>query len=301
MRKNPLVAPVIKWFDSKHQLLDEFSPLFPKKFTAYCEPFLGCGTVLFWLQPSIAYVCDINTELIVMYEIIRDQVEELIPILASHPNQENYYRLIRNWDRDKKQYRKLSRVQRAARMIYLSRTCYNGVYRVNPYGEFDTPFGHYKKVNIVDAPVLRAVSAYLKQAQITFYSGDYTKVLTGLPKDAFVYFDPPYDTPSKASTTAFVPLNTTEPPLKISHKTTLSNTTFVNKRNFDHSEQIRLRRCCDELNRRGIKFMLSNIATDFILEQYESYFITRLKTKYSAIEHKTLYGNAEEIIIRNYR
>lgn len=298
MRKNPLISPVIKWFGGKQQLLDELTPLFPKKFTAYCEPFLGSGTVLFWLQPNTAYVCDINPELIVMYETIRDQAEELITVLASHPNQENYYRLIRNWDRDKRQYGKLSRVQRAARMIYLSRTCYNGVYRVNSYGEFDTPFGHYKKVNIVDAPVLRAVSAYLKQTQTTFYSGDYTKILPKLQEDAFVYFDPPYDTLSN-KTLAVSPVRSPNTALRKKTEITSFRSTFANRQIFDRSEQIRLRRCCDELNKRGVKFMLSNLATDFILEQYESYFITRLK-KYPAKEHKTPYGSAEEIVIRNY-
>ena len=128
MRKNPLAAPVIKWFGGKQTPPEELSPLFPKRITSYCEPFLGNGAVLFWLQPASACLCDINPGLIEMYETVRDQAEELIAALERHPNLENHYRLVRNWDRDKRQYGKLSCVQRAARMIYLSRTCYNGLY-----------------------------------------------------------------------------------------------------------------------------------------------------------------------------
>ncbi len=273
MRKNPLAAPVIKWFGGKQTPPEELSPLFPKRITSYCEPFLGNGAVLFWLQPASACLCDINPGLIEMYETVRDQAEELIAALERHPNLENHYRLVRNWDRDKRQYGKLSCVQRAARMIYLSRTCYNGLYRVNAAGEFDTPFGHYRRVVIADAPALRAVSTYLSQAEITFFTGDYTKALTGLSRNAFVYFDPPYDTGAAGSR---------------------------NGQSFDRSEHIRLRRSCDELNRRGIRFMLSGTATDFMMKQYAGYNITPLKAKRPRAAGTTVHGAPPEIIIRNY-
>lgn len=127
MRKNRLVAPVVKWVGGKRQLLDDLIPLFPKRVTSYCEPFLGGGAVLFQLQPNIAYVNDINLELIQMYEVIRDQVDELIAALEEHPNEQTHFYSVRDWDRNKEQYRQLSKVQKAARIIYLNKTCYNGL------------------------------------------------------------------------------------------------------------------------------------------------------------------------------
>ncbi len=277
MQKNCLVAPVVKWVGGKRQLLDDFTPLFPRHVTSYCEPFLGGGAVLFKLQPDIAYVNDINPELIQMYEVIRDNVDELIIALGEHPNEEDHFYNVRDWDRDRKQYRQLTKVQRAARIIYLNKTCYNGLFRVNNAGEFNTPFGHYKNPNIVNAPTLKAVSAYFQKAQLTFRSVDYAEVLTHVAKETFVYLDPPYD-----------PVSDT------------ANFTGYAKGGFDRSEQIRLRQCCDELNWRGIKFMLSNSATDFIKKQYAAYNITIVKAKRAINSNAAKRGQVDEVVIRNY-
>ncbi|MCI8951428.1 MAG: DNA adenine methylase [Lachnospiraceae bacterium] len=278
MRKNQLVAPVVKWVGGKRQLLDDLTPLFPKRVTSYCEPFLGGGAVLFQLQPNIAYVNDINTELIQMYEVIRDHVDELIDALSQHPNEESHFYSVRDWDRNKEQYWQLTKVQRAARIIYLNKTCYNGLFRVNQAGEFNTPFGHYKNPNIVNAPVLKAVSAYFQKAALTFSSIDYADVLANVEKGTFVYLDPPYD-----------PVSDT------------ANFTGYAKGGFDRSQQIRLRQCCDELNRRGIKFMLSNSATDFIKEQYAAYNITVVKAKRAINSNAAKRGQVDEVVVRNYK
>ncbi|WP_289285798.1 DNA adenine methylase [Parablautia intestinalis] len=277
MRKDHLVAPVVKWVGGKRQLLDDLTPLFPKRITSYCEPFLGGGAVLFKLQPDIAYVNDINSELIQMYEVIRDNVDELIALLGEHPNEEEHFYRVRDWDRDKKQYEQLTEVQKAARVIYLNKTCYNGLFRVNNAGEFNTPFGHYKNPNIVNEPVLRAVSSYFGRAQVTFSSVDYARVLADVEKGTFVYLDPPYD-----------PVSGT------------ANFTSYAKGGFDRQEQIRLRQCCDELNRRGIKFMLSNSATDFIIDQYAAYNITIVKAKRAINSDGTKRGQVDEVVVRNY-
>lgn len=277
MRKNRLVAPVVKWVGGKRQLLDDLTPLFPKRVTSYCEPFLGGGAVLFKLQPNIAYVNDINSELIQMYEVIRDNVDELIIALGEHPNEEEHFYSVRDWDRNKEQYRQLAKVQKAARIIYLNKTCYNGLFRVNSAGEFNTPFGHYKNPNIVNAPTLKAVSAYFQKAQLTFSSVDYAEVLANVAKGTFVYLDPPYD-----------PVSDT------------ANFTGYAKGGFDRSEQIRLRQCCDELNRRGIKFMLSNSATDFIREQFAAYNITIVKAKRAINSNAAKRGQVDEVVVRNY-
>lgn len=277
MRKNRLVAPVVKWVGGKRQLLDDLTPLFPKRVTSYCEPFLGGGAVLFKLQPNIAYVNDINSELIQMYEVIRDNVDELIVALSEHPNEEGHFYGVRDWDRDKQKYEQLTKVQRAARIIYLNKTCYNGLFRVNNAGEFNTPFGHYKNPNIVNAPTLKAVSAYFQKAQITFSSVDYAEVLANVARGTFVYLDPPYD-----------PVSDT------------ANFTGYAKGGFDRSEQIRLRQCCDALDRRGIKFMLSNSATDFIRKQYAAYNVTTVKAKRAINSNAAKRGQVDEVVVRNY-
>ncbi len=278
MGKDRQVSPVVKWVGGKRQLLEDLIPLFPKRISSYCEPFLGGGAVLFQLQPKVAYVNDINFELIQMYEVIRDHVEELIAALEGHPNEEEHFYLVRDWDRNKEQYSQFSKIEKAARIIYLNKTCYNGLFRVNQAGEFNTPFGHYKKPNIVNAVTLRAVSRYFQKAEITFTSTDYEKVLSQIKKGTFVYLDPPYD-----------PVSDT------------ANFTGYAKGGFGRPEQIRLRECCDGLNRRGIKFLLSNSATDFIKEQYHTYQITVVKAKRAINSNAAGRGHVDEVIIRNYR
>lgn len=277
MPKNKLVAPVLKWVGGKRQLLDKLIPLFSKRIIRYCEPFVGGGAVLFELQPKRAYINDINPELINVYEVIRDNVDELIEELAKHKNESKYFYEVRDWDRNKEKYNSLSKVERASRIIFLNKTCYNGLYRVNNAGEFNTPFGHYKNPNIVNAPVLRAVHNYFKEADIQFTSIDYAEVLATLDRGTFVYLDPPYDPVSSSS-----------------------SFTGYAKGGFNRDEQIRLRECCDDLTRRGIKFMLSNSATDFIKEQYKDYRIITIQAKRSVNSVASKRGNVDEVVVTNY-
>ena len=277
MRKNYLVAPVVKWVGGKRQLIDALTPLFPKRISSYCEPFLGGGAVLFSLQPKEAYVNDINTELMNIYEVIRDNVDELISALSEHKNEEDYFYNIRDWDRNSVSYTKRTSVEKAARIIYLNKTCYNGLFRVNNAGEFNAPYGHYRNPNIVDTPTLRAVSNYFQTARLTFTSMDYAEILSTVTKGTFVYLDPPYD-----------PVSDT------------ANFTGYTKGGFDRTEQIRLRECCDELNRRGIKFMMSNSATEFIREQYASYDINVVHAKRAINSNASKRGLVDEVVIRNY-
>lgn len=277
MATNKLVAPVLKWVGGKRQLLGKMKPLFPKGIKYYCEPFVGGGAVLFDLQPKHAYVNDINSELINVYEVIRNNVDELIEELKKYKNESDFFYEVRDWDRNKEKYNSLSKIQRAARIIYLNKTCYNGLYRVNNAGEFNTPFGSYKNPNIVNEPVLRAVHAYFSEADIHFSSVDYAEVLATIPRGTFVYLDPPYD-----------PVSTS------------SNFTGYAKGGFSKEEQIRLREQCDILNAHHIKFMLSNSATDFIKEQYQNYHITTIKAKRSINSVASKRGNVDEVVVTNY-
>lgn len=277
MSKNKSVAPVVKWVGGKRQLLDEITPLLPKNITSYCEPFLGGGAVLFSVQPSKAIVNDLNSDLMTVYEVIRDNVEALILSLGKHENTAEYFYAIRDTDRDKESYSSMSKIEKASRLIYLNKTCFNGLFRVNSSGEFNSPFGRYKNPNIVNAPTLQAVSEYFNKNNISFYSEDFSATLNRIEKDCFVYFDPPYD-----------PISDT------------SSFTGYNKGGFDRNEQIRLKKCCDELTERGVKFMLSNSATDFIKDLYKDYKINIVKAKRSVNSNAGGRGAIEEVLITNY-
>lgn len=277
MKKNKLVAPVLKWVGGKRQLLDTLTPLLPKRITAYCEPFVGGGAMLFNMQPNVAYVNDINSDLIQVYNTIRTDVENLILTLSDFKNESDFFYSVRDWDRNREKYAMLSDVQKSARILYLNKTCFNGLYRVNNAGEFNSPFGNYKNPNIVNAPVLRAVSAYLNSATIHLTSTDYREVLEKIPKGTFVYLDPPYD-----------PISNT------------SSFTGYSKGGFSRDDQIRLRECCDDLTKRGIKFMLSNSSTEFIREQYAAYNIITVQAKRSINAVASRRGDVDEVVVRNY-
>lgn len=277
MKNNQLVAPVLKWVGGKRQLLESFRPLLPKKINRYCEPFVGGGALLFRLQPKISYINDVNPELIRVYTVIKENVDDLIRELGTFKNTSEHFYSVRDWDRDKEYYAKLSDVQKAARVLYLNKTCYNGLYRVNNAGEFNSPYGNYRNPNIINAPVLRAVSAYFNSADVHISAGDYAKVLQNLPKGTFVYLDPPYDPVSETA-----------------------NFTGYSRGGFTRDDQVRLREHCDDLNTRGIKFMLSNSATDFITDQYKDYNITIVRAKRSINSVGSKRGDVDEVVIRNY-
>lgn len=272
-----MVAPVLKWVGGKRQLLDTYRPLLPSRISAYCEPFVGGGALLFHLQPSIAYINDINPELMRVYKVIKENVDELISELDKFENTSECFYAVRDWDRDKAFYATLSDVKKAARVLYLNKTCYNGLYRVNNAGEFNSPFGNYRNPNIVNAPVLRAVSDYFNNAYIHMTTMDYAEALKNIPRGAFVYLDPPYDPVSETA-----------------------NFTGYSIGGFSREDQIRLRESCDDLNARGIKFMLSNSATEFIMDLYAEYNITIVHAKRIVNSIASKRGDVDEVVVRNY-
>lgn len=276
-KKNELVAPVVKWVGGKRQLLDEIAPLLPKRISTYCEPFLGGGAVLFARQPQKAIVNDLNSDLMLVYEVIRDDLAALIDSLQKHKNTSEYFYQLRDLDRDKESYKNMSKVEKASRIIYLNKTCYNGLFRVNASGEFNSPFGNYKNPNIVNEPVLRAVNKYLSSSNILLLNEDFSVTLQRVPRGGFVYLDPPYDPVS--DTASF---------------------TGYNKGGFDKSEQVRLKKCCDDLTQRGVKFLLSNSATLFIQELYAGYTFKTVYAKRAVNSDADKRGFVQEVLIRNY-
>lgn len=281
-KKNPLVKPFLKWAGGKRQLLPEILKYLPENIgkTTYYEPFLGGGALLFELQPKQAIVNDSNSELINCYRVIKDDVEELIEILKIHKakNSKEYYDYLRGIDRSK-QYSKFSDIEKAARIIYLNKTCYNGLFRVNSKGQFNVPFGRYKNPNILDEAVLRGVNNYFNQNTVTFLNTDFAEAVKDAKKGDFIYFDPPYDPVSNTASFTGYDVN-----------------------GFNQNEQIRLKQVVDELTEKGCNVMLSNSATDFILDLYKDYKdTTKIVSATRSINSNALKrGKIDEVLVLNY-
>ena len=278
MAENKLVVPFLKWAGGKRQLMPEIREMLPDGVTThpYYEPFIGGGALFFELLPKRAVINDYNEELINVYTVIIDNPSELIEDLKRHKNTAEYFYKIRAIDRQPL-FSNLTRIERASRIIYLNKTCYNGLYRVNNAGEFNSPFGRYKNPNIVNEPVIKAVSKYLNSSQIQISSCDYALILKDIPTDSFVYLDPPYHPISESS----------------------SFTGYV-QGGWDEGDQLRLRDVCNRLRDNGIKFLLSNSASDFIREIYSDYNIHIVQAKRSVNSNSSRRGQVDEFLIRNY-
>ena len=278
MSRDPLVKPILKWVGGKRQLLDAIIPLIPEH-TMYCEPFAGGGAVLFHMQPGKAVIGDSNEELINIYTVIKEQPEQLIEFLKIHKamNCQEYFYEVRALDRDGENYRSMTQAERAARIIYLNKTCYNGLFRVNRAGEYNAPWGRYKNPNITNEPTIRAMSGYFNKAGIKFLCGDYREVLKGIGKGAFVYLDPPY-----------MPLSQS------------SSFTGYTAAGFGINEQKELKRHCDRLDKKGIKFLLSNSCCDFIEDLYKDYIVERVSARRAVNANAHKRGSIDEVLVRNY-
>lgn len=278
---NTLLKPALIWIGGKTQLLSTIVPLLPDNYNTYCEPFVGGGALLFHVQPHTAIINDINTELITTYNVIKYDVENLIVELKTFKNESDFYYWVRSWDRDTDAYNNISDIKKAARILYLNKTCFNGLYRVNNQGKYNAPFGKHKNPKIVNEVVLRQVSEYFNKCDITILNADYTKVLESLPRDSFVYLDPPYDPVTKTA-----------------------NFTKYTSNGFSQDDQIELKEMCDKLTSRGIKFMLSNSSTEFIKNLYsdgEKYNIIEVYAVRTVNCDASKRGKVSEVIVRNYK
>jgi DNA adenine methylase len=279
-RKNDLVQPFLKWAGGKRQLLSEIRKFYPRKYGLYFEPFVGAGAVLFDIQPRETVINDANGELVNVYRTIRNDPEGLITLLNQHEenNTKEYFYQLRSLDRDHA-FEALTEVERAARIIYLNKTCFNGLFRVNSQGQFNVPYGSYKKPLIVDAVVIRAVSHYLNEARIDISNDDFEEAVSGAGRGDFVYLDPPYD-----------PISDT------------SSFTGYSLPSFDREQQKRLKRVCDDLTMRRCKVLLSNSATNFIKELYSDttrYTIVEVSANRSINSVATGRGKISELLVFN--
>jgi DNA adenine methylase len=275
MPKNILLSPVLKWVGGKRQLLDEIIPRIGRKYSNYIEPFLGGGAVLFELQPKKAIVNDYNSELINVYKVIRDNPGTLIELLQEHEmkNSEEYYYEIRGLDRTS-EFEKIGGVEKAARILYLNKTCYNGLYRVNSAGQFNSPYGRYKKPNIVNATVIKAMSKYFNESEIEFLNDDYRVAMARAKKGAFVYLDPPY-----------MPISSS------------SSFTGYTESGFGYAQQVELKEECDKLRNREVSFLLSNSDCAEIRELYREYDIITVQAKRTINSKANKRGEINEVLI----
>ncbi len=270
-------VPILKWAGGKRQLLERILPLIPNDYNRYFEPFLGAGAVLLAIQPRRAIVNDTNTELINVYHVIKDTPDELINILKKYDQQhcKEFYYKIRDIDRDSVRFENLSVVEKAARTIYLNRTCYNGLYRVNKAGHFNTPIGRNTVVKIVNENGIRKISEYLNENELRIMSTDYREALKGIRKKDFVFLDPPYYPTGKDSFIRY------------------------GSRIFGKESQEDLKRYCDVLNGREIRFIQTNACCDEIKELYKEYRIIEVDVRRS-INAKAEGRKDKEVIILNY-
>ena len=276
-------SPFVKWAGGKSQLLSQFEPFFPTSFGRYVEPFVGGGAVFFHLfrQGRLAgrevVLVDSLEELINCYRVIQNRVDELIAELQRHEphkHDEEYFYRVRAWDRTPG-YAQRDEIERAARFLFLNRTCYNGLYRVNRRGEFNVPFGRYDNPTICADGNLRAVSRALQG--VTLLAGDFARCLeTAAPGD-FVYLDPPYH-----------PLSGT------------ANFTSYTSDDFGAEDQRRLADLFRELDRLGCQVMLSNSSTDFIREIYGGYEQLEVQATRAISRKGDARGAIPELLVMNY-
>lgn len=273
------VPTFVKWAGGKKQLLGQFESLYPKKFNNYFEPFVGSGAVAFYViqkfKPKKVVLSDINKELINVYKIIKKDVKRLIMELKQHKkhhsaDREDYYYEIR-----KVNPKELPKLERAARFIYLNRTCFNGLYRVNSKGLFNVPIGDHKNPDIVQEDKLRKISKLLKKVTVKVMPFD--KVINLAKKRDFVYLDPPYYPLKKGA----------------------SFTTYT-KEKFLEKEQKLLAEVFKKLDKKGCFVMGSNSNTRFIKSLYKGIKIKKVKARRMINCRAEGRGVINEVVIRNY-
>lgn len=268
--------PFLKWPGGKRQLMKQIDAhMPPTRDGKFIEPFVGAGSVFLHFQPPVAVINDYNSELITTYKTVRDELPELIDLLSElqeKNNPDDYYE-IRAWDRED-DWESWPNVKKAGRMIYLNRTCFNGLYRVNSSGYFNASFASYPDPMILDAENLTNVSRYLNDNDVTILNGGYAAALTHADTGDFVYLDPPYDESWTAYTAA----------------------------QFDSKDQEALRDSMVELHDNGVQWLYSNHNTELVRELFDQFndtisvidAVRRINTSASG------RGAVEEVLISNY-
>ncbi|RLB51124.1 MAG: DNA adenine methylase [Deltaproteobacteria bacterium] len=269
-------APFVKWVGGKGRLLSQLRPLLPLgiEHMRHVEPFVGGGALFFARRPGRALLTDINPTLVAAYAEIRDDVEGVIAALrrlAGRHSKESYYQIRERYN----QSRRVSNSKRAAMFIYLNKTCFNGLHRVNRKGEFNVPVGSYKNPRILNEEGLHAASRALRHARLK--CAPFDALLEDAKPGDFIYFDPPYEPVSQ----------------------TASFTSYA-RDGFYQEDQTRLRDVYKALDRRGSKLMLSNSDVPFIRDLYKDFNIVTVAAPRAINCDATKRGKVSEVIVRNY-
>lgn len=268
--------PFSRWCGGKRQLLDRLVPMVPPRYSTYHEPFVGGGALFFELSPAKSFLADANVDLMHAYKQIRDNVEGLIRLLDDFPITEKNFYEVRAQSTEN-----MSEVQRAARLIFLTKTCFNGVYRVNAAGGFNSPWGRWdaQRPNrlppVCEPEKLRACSSALQRTVL--FTGDFEEALLSAKEGAFIYLDPPY-----------LPLTRT------------ANFTGYTPGKFGEGDLLRLAVCCQRLSSRGARFMMSNADMPVVRKLFKQFRIDSVQARRALNCKKEKRGNVGEIVVRNY-
>jgi DNA adenine methylase len=268
----PSPRPFLKWAGGKSRLISQYQAYFPTHYHRYLEPFLGGAAIFFHLCPPNAIISDINPDLVNVYRCVQRDVEALIARLTTHARhhcQEYYYELRAKSPKNS--------IEQAARTIYLNKTCFNGLYRLNAKGGFNVPMGRYKKPRICDPDLLRAASQALQGCEIRQQSFQALRHQQITSQD-FIYFDPPY-----------YPLSPT------------SKFTSYSREAFTAADQIELRNVFAELAQQGASIMLSNSDCEFIRELYQGFQIYPITAARSINSNPQKRGKIQEVLITSYQ
>ena len=261
------IRPILKWAGGKTQLLSALASHIPSNFSRYVEPFIGGGALFFALQPEHALISDSNPELVNLYQQVANDVEAVIRCLKGYENTREMFYDVRGQD-----WQRLAPCEAAARMIYLNRTCFNGLYRVNRKGEFNVPFGNYRNPSICDEKNLRAAAEVLKRAEIVCC--DFSKVLGGMVRRGdFVFLDPPY-----------VPVGK------------WGDFKRYTKEQFSNDDQVRLSQAVEEIHRNGVWAVLTNSNHPFVHKLYSGHKIDIVQTKRN-ISSNGAMRRGEDVIV----
>lgn len=273
--------PFVKWAGGKRQLIPILNENLPETFGTYFEPFLGGGALLFHMlaesQRQKCSISDLNSDLVLSYTTIRDRVESLITSLKNH--EKNYQKDSKTYYYSVRESNPRSQIEKTSRLLFLNRTCFNGLYRVNSKGKFNVPLGKYANPNIVNEDNLRSVSGILQSSKVSIKCRDFEAVLRDSKKGDLVYFDPPYQPVSD----------------------TANFTSYTNK-DFTYDDLSRLAELCKNLDSKGCKVLLSNSNSKEVADMFSSkpWKVSKIRANRSINSNSKKRTGHFELLIKNY-
>jgi DNA adenine methylase len=265
----------LKWVGGKQKLFKELSSFFPKEINNYYEPFIGGGSVYFNLSHKITgnvNLSDLNSELVNTYNVVKNHPNDLIDELYNFQNTKNYFLFVRSWDRND-DFLKIRDVKRAARFIYLNKTCYNGMWRVNSKNQYNVPYGGYKKEFSPDIETIKSCSLALQKANIKCHS--FQQIMNNVKGGDFVYLDPPY-----------IPLN-------------VNSFVSYTQNGFSQDLHLELKNFCWELTKKGVYFVQSNSSSPLTYSLFEGFDFYQIEAHRFINSKADRRGKIKECVISN--